>query len=305
MEITKAIIPAAGLGARFLPFTKAIPKEMLPLLNKPAIQYAAEEALQSEISNFIIVTNKGKQSIADHFDAAIVLEQFLKERDKADLLASVDKLSRLAQFTYVRQPEPLGLGHAVWLARHSINKEYFAIALPDDIVISKQPSLSQLIRVARQEKASVIAVQEVPGECVSQYGIVAVKKQITPNLFQLSHVVEKPHPKDAPSSLAIVGRYILSHKIFNSLEQISTYANTELQLTDAIAHMMQHNERVFAYKIQGTRYDVGTPLGWIKAVIGTSLQDPEYGPYIRKFLSEIYTPESFLYNPAKTIEHIL
>jgi UTP--glucose-1-phosphate uridylyltransferase len=305
MEITKAIIPAAGLGTRFLPFTKAVPKEMLPLLNKPVIQYAAEEGLQSEISQFLIITSKGKHAIADHFDIAVVLEAFLKERDKIGLIAGIEKLARLAQFIYIRQAEPLGLGHAIWLARHAINKEYFGIALPDDIIIGKQPALSQLIRVARQEKASVIAVQEVPAECVSSYGIVAIKKQITPNLFQLSHVVEKPHPKDAPSSLAIIGRYILSHKIFSSLDQISSYAHGELQLTDAITHMMQHNERVFAYKIQGTRYDVGTPIGWIKAVIGASLQDPEYGPHIRKFLAQIHTPESFLYNPAKTVEHTL
>ena len=193
----------------------------------------------------------------------------------------------------------------MWLARHCINKEYFAVALPDDIIVSKQPALSQLIRVARQEKASVIAVQEVPTECISSYGIVAIKKSITPNLFQLSNVVEKPHPKDAPSSLAIVGRYVLSSKIFQSLDEMSSYEQSELTFTDAIAHMMQHNERVFAYKVQGIRYDIGTPLGWVKAVIGSSLQDPEYGPAIRKFLTDINTTDSFLYNPAKIIEHNL
>ncbi len=305
MEIVKAIIPAAGIGTRFLPYTKAIPKEMLPLLNKPAIQHIAEEILQSEISNLFIITCKRKNAIADHFDSSAILDALLKERDQMELMASTEKLARLAHFTYIRQPEPLGLGHAVYMARHSINKEYFAVALPDDIIISKQPALAQMIRIARQEKASVIAIQEVPAECVSSYGIVSIKKQITPNLFQLSHVVEKPQPKDAPSHLAIVGRYILSHKIFSSLEEISTYATGELQLTDAIAHMMQHNERVFAYKIQGTRYDIGTPLGWVKAIIGSSLQDPDYAPHIRKFLAELTTPESFLYNPAKTIEHSL
>jgi UTP--glucose-1-phosphate uridylyltransferase len=307
MEIVKALIPAAGLGARFLPATKAIPKEMIPLLNKPAIQWIAEEGLLSEIANFIIIVGTHKEAIAHHFDSSSSLENALKEKDKdrIPLLSSIEKLTRLAQFTYIRQPEPLGLGHAVWMARHTIGKEYFAIALPDDIIFGKQPALSQLIRVARQEKASVIAVQEVPTECLSSYGIVGIKKQITPHLYQLSHIVEKPHPKDAPSSLAVVGRYILSHKIFNSLEQISTYATQELQLTDAISHMMQHNERVFAYKVQGTRYDLGTPLGWIKAVIGSSLQDPEYGPHIRKFLASLDTPESFMYNPAKAIEHNL
>lgn len=307
MEIVKVVIPAAGIGARFLPYTKAVPKEMLPLLNKPAIQYIAEEGLQSDIQNFIMIVGKNKQAIVDHFDTAAFLEALLKEKDKdkLSLLSSIDKISRLAQFTYIRQSEPLGLGHAIWTARHTIGKEYFAIALPDDVIVSKQPGLSQLIRIARQEKASVVAVQEVPTECISSYGVVGIKKQITPHLFQLSHIVEKPHPKDAPSSLAIVGRYILSHKIFNSLEQISTYASQELQLTDALSHMMQHNERVFAYKIQGTRYDLGTPLGWIKAVIGSSLQDPEYGPHIRKFLASLHTTDSFIYNPAKVIEHTL
>jgi UTP--glucose-1-phosphate uridylyltransferase len=307
MEIVKVLVPAAGLGARFLPYTKAIPKEMIPLLNKPAIQYIAEEGLQSDIANFIMIVGKNKEAIANHFDSSAFLESMLKEkdRDRLPLLASIEKLSRLCQFTYIRQSEPLGLGHAVWLARNAISKEYFGIALPDDIIISKQPALSQLIRVARQEKASVIAVQEVPTECISSYGIVGIKKQITPSLFQLSHIVEKPHPKDAPSSLAVVGRYILSSKVFNSLEHLSTYATPELQLTDAISHMMQHNERVFAYKVQGTRYDLGTPLGWIKAVIGSSLQDAEYGPHIRKFLASLHTTDSFMYNPAKTIEHSL
>lgn len=305
MEITKVIIPAAGLGTRFMPFTKTIAKEMLPVLNKPAIQYSAEEALKSGISQFSIITGKGKQEIADHFDPNSVLEAFLKERDQLDLIAEIEKIARVSQFNYIRQPEPLGLGHAIWMARHFINKEYFGIMLPDDIIISKQPALAQLMRVARQEKASVIAVQEVPAECVSSYGIVAIKKQITPHLFQLSHVVEKPHAKDAPSQLAVVGRYVLSHKIFNSLDEISTYATGEIQLTDAISHMIQHNERVFAYKVQGTRYDIGTPLGWIKAVIGCSLQDAEYGPHVRKFLSQLQTTESFLYNPAKALEQQL
>lgn len=305
MEISKVVIPAAGFGTRFLPFTKAIPKEMLPLLNKPAIQYIVEESLQSEISNFIVITGKGKQSITDHFDTSEVLETFLKEKEKIGLLAGIDRIIRLAQFSYVRQSEPLGIGHAIWMARHSINKEHFAIAFPDDIIFGKQPALSQLIRIARQEKASVIAVQEVPTECISSYGIVAVKKQITPNLFQVSHAVEKPHPKDAPSSLAIIGRYVLSHKIFNSIEQISNYATEELQLTDAISHMIQQNERVFAYKVQGTRYDIGNPIGWIKAVIGSALQDPDYAPHIRKFLDETQNGGSILYNPAKILEHTL
>lgn len=294
MEITKAIIPAAGLGTRFSPYTKAIPKEMLPMVDgkagliiKPAIQHVVEEGLQSEITNFFIITSKGKDSIAEHFDPNSLIDNILKERNKTEIIASLEKIAKMSNLTYIRQSEPLGLGHAVWMARHSIFKEYFAIALPDDIIFNKPTALSQLIRIARQEKASVVAVQEVPANCVSSYGIVGIKKQITPNLFQLSHMVEKPHPKDAPSYLAVVGRYILSHKIFASLEHISTYATEELQLTDAISHMMQNNERVFAYKIQGERYDIGTPIGWIKALINLSCQDTEYGSHIKKFINEL------------------
>lgn len=185
MDIKKAIIPAAGLGSRFLPLTKSVPKEMLPLLNKPAIQYIIEEGLQSEITQFSIVTSKEKQAITNHFDIHPELEMLLKERNKTELITSLDRIIRSAHFTYIRQPEPLGLGHAIWMARHTIGKEYFGILLPDDIIAGKMAGLAQLIKVARQEKASVIAVQEVPIECVSSYGIIAIKKQITPNLYHV------------------------------------------------------------------------------------------------------------------------
>lgn len=304
MDINKIIIPAAGMDTRFLPYSTALPREMLPLLNKPAMHYLVEEALASELTNVVMVTARGKHSITDYFDQSS-LSSALKEADKVGLLASLEKILSAAQFTYVRQPEPLGLGHALWLARHSINKEYFAVGLPDDIIVGKQPALSQLIRVARQEKASIVAVQEVPSECISSYGIVSVKKTITPNLFQIASIVEKPNPKDAPSSLAVVGRYILSSKIFSSLDEMNAYNQSDIPLTDAICHLIQNNERVFAYKMQGTRYDIGTPLGWIKAVVGMALQDQEYGPAVRKFLTDINSTESFLYNPAKIIEHTL
>lgn len=304
MDICKAIIPAAGLGTRFLPFTKAVPKEMLPLLNKPAIQYIIEEGLKSEIKNFTVITSKDKQALANHFDPAPELELFLKERNKLALLDELDAIIRAAHFTYVRQPEPLGLGHAVWMARHTIGKEYFGIFLPDDIIVSPTPALAQLIRIARQEKASVIAVQEVPSECVSSYGVIGIKKQITPKLFQVSHLVEKPLAKDAPSNLAVIGRYILSHKIFNALEEVTHYAMGELQLTDAISHMIKNNEKVFAYKVQGIRYDIGTPIGWLKATIGMALQDPAYAVHLKKFLTDLDSPQSFIFEPSKSIEHM-
>lgn len=222
MDIIKTVIPAAGLGTRFLPFTKAVPKEMLPLLNKPAIQYNVEEALNSDIKNILMIVSKNKQAIANHFDSDLELEMILKERGELDLLTTLKKINRDAFFSYIRQTEPLGLGHAIWLARHSISKEYFGVQLPDEIIISKTPALAQLIKIARQEKATVVGVQEVPLEMTSSYGIVAVKKQITPNLFQVSHLVEKPEQKDAPSNLALIGRYVLSHKIFPALESIET-----------------------------------------------------------------------------------
>ncbi len=305
MDITKAIIPAAGLGSRFLPYTKAVPKEMLPLLNKPAMQYIIEEGIASAIKEFYIISSRGKQAIENHFDADPGLALFLKEKGKAEALSSIDRVMRAANFTYIRQSEPLGLGHAIWLARHTICKEYFGVLLPDDIIAGKQAGLGQLIRIARQEKASILAVQEVPHNMICNYGVISIKKQITPNLFQVGHLVEKPEQKDAPSNLAIIGRYVLSHKIFQALDEISMYATNELQLTDGITQMMKHNEKVFAYKIQGTRYDIGNPIGWLKASIGLALQNPEYAPYIKKYIDELNTPQSFLYDNTKNIMHNL
>lgn len=305
MDITKVIIPAAGRGTRFLPFSKSVPKELLPLLEKPAIQYVIEEGIHSAIRNFIMVTSREKQALENHFDADQALELFLKENNKEALLHDPETLIRQTEFTYVRQHDTLGLGHAVWLARHAIQKEYFGIMLPDDIIVDKQPALDQLIKIARQEKASVIAVQEVPAECFSSYGMVDIKKQITPNLFQVQGLVEKPAQKDAPSNLAVIGRYVLSSKIFASLEHVKNYSLEEIQLTDGITHMIQNNEKVFAYKVQGIRYDVGNPLGWIKATIGMALDHPHYGPAIKRFLADCQTVESYRYNKSKNIEHLI
>jgi len=303
MDITKAIIPAAGLGTRFLPFTKSIPKEMIPLLNVPAIQYIIQEGLASQIKQFFMITGRGKQAITDYFDSSPALESILEERNKLSLIANVEKIIKMAHFTYIRQSEPLGLGHAVWMARHSIGKEYFGIFLPDDIITGKTAALAQLIRIARQEKASVVAVQEVPNDLVSSYGIISVKKQITPNLFQVGQLVEKPSQKNAPSNLAVIGRYVLSHKIFNALESMSSYATDELQLTDGISLMIKNNEKVFAYKVQGYRYDIGTPIGWLKATISLALQTPEYAPIIKEYLKGLDTIDSMIFDQTKNIDH--
>ena len=283
MDIIKTIIPAAGRGTRFLPYTLTIPKEMLPLINKPAIHYLIEEALTSAIEQIILITTKGKETIANYFDTLGYRDE---DHPHYDLFAAMQRLLRDGTLSYIHQPEPLGLGHAIWQARHSIGKEYFSICLPDDIIISQQPTLAQLIRIARQEKTSVIAVQEVPAESVSSYGIVAIKKQFTPNLFQVSHLVEKPEQHEAPSQLAIVGRYVLSHKLFAALEQTTPSAQGEIQITDAISNMMHANERVFAYKIPGTWLDLGTPLGWLKANIYAALNHPDYANPVRKFINE-------------------
>lgn len=286
MVITKAIIPAAGLGTRFLPATKAVAKEMLPILDKPAIQYIVEEAVASGIANFTMIFNKSKTALINHFEHAPDLDTVLKERGKEKLLVGINKIIRNTEFIYVSQPEPLGLGHAVLLARNTIGKEYFGILLPDDIIVSNQPGLAQLIAIAKQEGASVIAIQEVPIEQTPSYGIIAIKKQISPVLYQINGLVEKPKSSHAPSNLAVVGRYVLSHKIFASLDAITPYTQGELQLTDGIAHMVKNGEKVFAYKIQGHRYDTGNPLGLLKANIGIGLQHPEYGPHLQKLFEK-------------------
>ncbi len=301
MEISNVIIPAAGTGERFLPFSKSVPREMLPLLRKPALQHIVEEAVASELAHIILIRSQQKGMMADHFDPGAV-EQALKKADAAEHLASLEKLRRSAQVTTIQQHEPLGTGHAIWLARHCIHKDYFGVAFPDDIIMGKKPALSQLMRIARQEKATVIAVQEVPSECISSYGVIGIKKTITPNLFQVSQVVEKPKPKDAPSSLAVVGRFILSPKIMNTLDSMMAYDQLDVSLTEALTQLLHSNERVFAYKVQGTRYDIGSHLGWVKAVMSTSLQDTELGPPLKKFLADLDSPESFLYNPAKIIQ---
>lgn len=285
MLVTKAIIPAAGLGTRFLPASKAIPKEMIPLLDKPSIQYVVEEGVRSGIKNFVLVTGKNKESIVEHFSLSAKFLSLLQGKDKEELLGSIPKINKLANFISVRQSDPLGLGHAIWSARHAVGKEYVSVMLPDDIIAGVDPGLNQLIRVATQEKCSVIAVQEVSREDVSRYGVIDVKKQFSPNLFQVKDLVEKPPAEKAPSCLAIVGRYVLSPHIFEALETVGAGAIGEIQLTDGIQKLLLSGEKVFAYKIKGERYDTGTPLGLLKASIALGLKDPKYSQGICDFLT--------------------
>lgn len=287
MNITKAIIPAAGLGTRFLPATKSTPKEMLPIFNKPAIQHVVEEGVKSGIKNFTIVTSKAKKTIEDHFDLNLELEYKLQEKKMLSYISSLSKVLKAASFSYVRQGEPLGLGHAIWKARHNIGKEYVSIFLPDDIIDSNIPGMAQLIKVATLEKCSVIAVREVPEDQISNYGVIQVRKQFSPNLFQIKELVEKPNKTNAPSNLAIFGRYVLSSKIFESLDELKTGSNGEMQLTDAIQNMILSGEKVFAYRIQGDKYDIGRPLGLLKASINFALKHPDYRDEIKEYLLKI------------------
>lgn len=287
MKITKAVIPAAGLGTRFLPYTKAIPKEMLPILEKPSIQLIIEEGLASDITEFVIIANDDKPEIKDHFSHQQKLEEKLEKVGKSAFLDSINSIIDSAHFEYVPQPEPLGLGHAVLQAKEIIGDEYFGIFLPDEIMIGEIPALAQLIAVAEKYNASVIGVQEVPREKVSSYGIIAIKEQLEEGIFDIDHLVEKPAIDQAPSTYALAGRYVLSPAIFASLERTKPGAGNEIQLTDGITDMMNNGERVIAYVMKTSRYDVGTPLGWIQANIEVALQHPKYGTIVKDFCKNL------------------
>lgn len=291
MRVKKAIIPAAGLGTRFLPATKAIPKEMLPIVDKPTIQYVVEEAIASGIEDIIIVTGKGKRSIEDHFDYAVELEQNLLEKGKNDLLEKVQASSKV-NIHYIRQKEPRGLGHAVWCARKFIGNEPFAVLLGDDIVQAETPCLEQLINEYERTSSSVIGVQTVPENQTHRYGIVdPLMKE--GNCYQVSNFVEKPSPGTAPSNLAIMGRYILTPEIFMLLEQQEVGAGGEIQLTDAIQQLNQI-QRVFAYDFEGTRYDVGEKLGFIQTTIEFALQNEELKKELLGYIKGILEKEELL-----------
>ncbi|MCM3338817.1 UTP--glucose-1-phosphate uridylyltransferase GalU [Paenibacillus sp. MER TA 81-3] len=273
MKIRKAIIPAAGLGTRFLPATKAMPKEMLPIVDKPTIQYIVEEAVASGIEDIIIVTGKGKRAIEDHFDNVFELEHMLREKDKLSLLEEVRKPSELADIHYIRQKEPRGLGHAIWCARKFIGNEPFAVLLGDDIVQADTPCLKQMLEVYEQYESSIVGVQPVPWEQVSRYGVVA-GSLIHERILKAEQLIEKPVQEKAPSNWAIMGRYVLTPRIFGLLEQQEAGVNGEIQLTDAIAQLGRE-ETVLAYHFDGHRHDVGEKLGFIETTLHYALQRPE------------------------------
>ncbi|WP_088070476.1 UTP--glucose-1-phosphate uridylyltransferase GalU [Gottfriedia luciferensis] len=289
MKVRKAIIPAAGLGTRFLPATKAMPKEMLPIVDKPTIQYIVEEAIESGIEDIIIVTGKGKRAIEDHFDHSFELEQNLFEKGKFELLNAVQKSSKLVDIHYIRQKEPKGLGHAIWCARKFIGNEPFAVLLGDDIVKADTPCLKQMIDQYNRYNASILGVQTVDKKDVSRYGI--VDGSLIDNQFYNVHsLVEKPKQEDAPSNLAILGRYILSPRIFDILSNQKPGAGNEIQLTDAIAELNKY-EAVYAYNFEGTRYDVGEKLGFIKTTLEFALNRADLRESVLDYLTALLKNE--------------
>ncbi|AGK55743.1 UTP--glucose-1-phosphate uridylyltransferase GalU [Bacillus sp. 1NLA3E] len=283
-RVKKAIIPAAGLGTRFLPATKAMPKEMLPIVDKPTIQYIVEEAIESGIEDIIIVTGKGKRAIEDHFDNAFELEQNLFDKEKFDLLEKVQATSKMVDIHYIRQKEPKGLGHAVWCARKFIGSEPFAVLLGDDIVRSETPCLKQLINEFNRTHSSVIGVKRVPEDQTNRYGIIDPIDQ-QGRSFQVKNFVEKPRIGSAPSNLAIIGRYIFTPEIFKFLERQEIGAGGEIQLTDAIQELNQI-QRVFAYEFEGKRYDVGEKLGFIETTIQFALEREDLRGDLLRFMEK-------------------
>ncbi|OLS38877.1 UTP--glucose-1-phosphate uridylyltransferase [Alkalihalophilus pseudofirmus] len=288
-KVKKAIIPAAGLGTRFLPATKAMPKEMLPIVDKPTIQYIVEEAVQSGIEDIIIVTGKGKRAIEDHFDHAFELEQNLFHKGKTELLEKVQYSSNMVDIHYIRQKEPKGLGHAVWCARKFIGDEPFAVLLGDDIVRAEKPCLKQLIEQYEETMSSVVGVQTVPDAETHRYGIVDPVSH-NGRRYQVNEFVEKPAQGTAPSNLAIMGRYILSPHIFKFLDEQQTGAGGEIQLTDAI-QKLNEIQRVFAYDFEGQRYDVGEKMGFVKTMLEFAMENEELRAELLEYMEGVVERE--------------
>ncbi|MBZ4647513.1 MAG: gtaB [Clostridia bacterium] len=285
MKVRKAIIPAAGLGTRFLPATKAQPKEMLPIVDKPTIQYIVEEACASGIEDIIIVTGRSKRAIEDHFDKSYELESELQKSGKEDLLQLVQNISNMANIHYIRQKEPRGLGHAIYCAKSFVGNEPFAVLLGDDVVDAEVPCLKQMIDVFNEYKTSILGVQTVPDEDVSKYGIVNCK-HVEDRVYKVKDLVEKPKREEAPSNIAILGRYIITPKIFECLENTNPGAGGEIQLTDALKDL-SHMEAMYAYDFIGRRYDVGNRMGFLEATVEFALKRDDLKDEFRAYLKRI------------------
>lgn len=284
-QIRKAVFPAAGLGTRFLPATKAQPKEMLPLVDKPIIQYGVEEAVASGVDTIILVTGRGKNAIEDHFDVNVELETFLEARGKTDLLAEIRKISSMINVAYVRQGEPLGLGHAVLVARELVGREAFAVILGDDVIDANPPALRQMIDVFAEVDGPVVAVERVPRDAVSSYGIIAAEP-VGRGLFRIRDLVEKPPQEEAPSDLAIIGRYILTPDIFRALEETPRDRTGETQLTNGLRRLLR-DRPLYAYEIDGVRHDTGHKLGFLRAVVYFALRRPDLAEPFRQYLRSL------------------
>ena len=287
-KIKRAIFPAAGLGTRFLPATKSMPKEMLPLVDKPIIQYVVEEAVASGLTNLVIITARGKSAIEDHFDVSYELEKILEERGKSDMRSRVSEVSQMVHIAYVRQKEALGLGHAVLIARNLMHDEPFAVLLGDDVFDAEVPCIRQMMDIYNQYETSVVALMEVPREEVGRYGV--IKGDPLPGsddkVFEVRDMIEKPSVDEAPSNLAIIGRYILTPSIFDALAETEKGSGGEIQLTDAIKRLLGQ-ERVLAYKFRGKRHDAGDKLGFLQATVEFALKNEELGSKFRSYLKSL------------------
>ena len=287
-EVRKAVIPAAGLGTRFLPATKASPKEMLPLVDKPLIQYAVEEAVASGIEDIIIITGRGKRAIEDHFDRSVELEENLKGSGKGQLLSQMRHISTLANFCYIRQSVALGLGHAVLCAQRLIGDEPFAVILGDEVIDAPVPALAQLIHAYKKRHSAILGVQEVPRHDVNRYGIVS-PRTLSAGLHRVDGLVEKPDPAEAPSNLAVIGRYVLPPEIFTLLRKTQPGKNGEIQLTDALRESAKKSP-MYALEVQGQRYDAGDKLGFLVATVEFALKNPSLGPDFGDYLRNLMRP---------------
>jgi UTP--glucose-1-phosphate uridylyltransferase len=286
-QIRKAVFPVAGMGTRFLPATKASPKEMLPVVDRPLIQYAVEEAVQAGITELVFITGRGKRAIEDHFDEAEEIEAKLQAKGKQELLKSVQNIiPEYASCTYVRQPRALGLGHAVLCAANVIGDEPFAVILADDLIDAKPSAIQQMVKIYRVHKCSILGVQNVARQDTSQYGIIKSRLLAAPKVHVIAGIVEKPKPSKAPSTLGVVGRYILTPRIFHHLRKVKPGTGGEIQLTDGIASLLTE-EKVLAYEFDGTRYDCGSKLGYLKATMAFAVKHPEVGEEFSLYLSSL------------------
>ena len=288
MKVRKAVFPAAGLGTRFLPATKAQPKEMLPLVDKPIIQYGVEEAMAAGCDQIIIVTGRGKSAIEDHFDVSYELEKMLEEKKKYELLSIVRQISDMIHVAYVRQKEALGLGHAVLMSRELVGNEPFAVLLADDVIDADVPCLKQMMQVFDETQCSVIATQAVEGPAISSYGVIAgheVPGKFDGRLFEITDLVEKPKASEAPSNLAIIGRYILTPRIFDMLTKTKRGTGGEIQLTDGMRELLKH-EKIYGFRFEGIRHDTGDKLGFLKATVEFALKRKDLGGPLREWLKQ-------------------